>query len=83
MKPKVGIFQLASCSGCLLSHLDTGKILQFLEEYDVKYYPLVMDSRNVPEELDLAIFEGAVGTIEKGHMKLVTEIRQNQKKLPL
>jgi len=81
VKPKVGVFQLASCSGCLLSHLDTGKITEFLDEYDVKYYPLVMDARKIPEELDLAVFEGAVGTIEKGHMKLVTEIRQKSKKV--
>ncbi|NYT13563.1 MAG: hypothetical protein GKC01_03505, partial [Candidatus Methanofastidiosa archaeon] len=66
MKPKVGVFQLASCSGCLLSHLDTGKISDFLNDYDVKYYPLVIDARKPPEELDLAVFEGAVGTIEKG-----------------
>lgn len=81
MKPKIGIFQLASCSGCLLSHLDTGKITEFLEDYDVKYYPLVIDTKEIPEELDLAVFEGAVGTIEKGHMKLVSEIREKSDKV--
>ena len=79
MKPKIGVFQLASCTGCLLSHLDTGNIISFLNDYDVKYYPC--NCREIPEELDLAVFEGAVGTIEKGHMKLVTEIRQKSKKV--
>ncbi len=62
---------LDGCSGCHMSFLDLDqRLIEFAQKCEVVYSPLV-DSKKMPEEVDLGILEGAVSTeedLEKARM---------------
>lgn len=61
-KIKVGTIWLDGCSGCHMSFLDMDERLIELAQYmDVVYSPYV-DAKEIPEDVDLFIVEGALST---------------------
>ena len=62
-KVTVGYAALTSCSGCEIALLDINeKILDVLKNVELVYGPLVMDAREVPDDIDLLFVEGSVST---------------------
>lgn len=59
-KLKLATIWLDGCSGCHMSFLDMDeRILTVLEQADLMYSPLV-DVKQFPEQVDIALVEGAV-----------------------
>jgi len=59
-KLKVATVWLDGCSGCHMSFLDMDeRILELAKLIDVVYSPLV-DAKDFPDEVDIALVEGAV-----------------------
>ncbi|MBO3839492.1 MAG: oxidoreductase [Thermoproteota archaeon] len=77
-KLKIGIFKLASCSGCqmVLVHLEES-LLEVLKHVELKYFRMVSDDDLPSEPLDVAIVEGAVTNEEEATM--VKKIRRMSK----
>jgi len=62
-KITVGYAALTSCSGCEIALLDVNeKILDVFKKINMVYGPLIMDTREVPLEIDLLFVEGSVAT---------------------
>lgn len=70
-KTRLATMWLDGCSGCHMSLLDLDEALVTLSQrVDLVYGPLV-DAREYPSEVDVALIEGAVGTeedVEKLHL---------------
>lgn len=63
-KPKLATVWLDGCSGCHMSFLDTDeRLLDVLAAVELVYSPLV-DHKEYPEEVDIALIEGAVASVE-------------------
>ncbi|MEM2608304.1 MAG: oxidoreductase [Thermoproteota archaeon] len=77
-KLKVGVFKLASCSGCqmVLVHLEES-LLEVLKHVELKYFRMVSDDDLPNEPLDVALVEGAVTNEEEATM--VKKIRKFSK----
>jgi NAD-reducing hydrogenase small subunit len=66
-KVKVATVWLDGCSGCHMSLLDMDeRLLELAERIEVVYSPLV-DRKDFPERVDVAIVEGAVASDEDLH----------------
>jgi NAD-reducing hydrogenase small subunit len=62
-----------ACSGCHMSVLDIDeKILDLLQHVDIVYGPLV-DIKEVPENIDVSIVEGAIASYHD--LELIQEMR--------
>lgn len=62
-KLKLATVWLDGCSGCHMSFLDMDeRLLELAELVDVVYSPLV-DAKEFPEEVDIALVEGAVASV--------------------
>lgn len=78
-KIRVGTIWLDGCSGCHMSFLDMDERLIELSQYmDVVYSPYV-DTKDIPENIDLFIVEGALSTDHD--LKIIKKIRKNSKKI--
>lgn len=76
---RIGTIWLDGCSGCHMSFLDMDERIIELSQYiDVVYSPYV-DSKEIPENVDLFIVEGALSTDHD--IKIIKEIRKNSKKI--
>jgi len=76
-KARVGTIWLDGCSGCHMSFLDMDERLIELSAYmDVVYSPYV-DAKEIPEDVDLFIVEGALSTDHD--LKIIKEIRKKSK----
>ena len=63
-KAKVATMWLDGCSGCHMSVLDIDEaIVSVAQKADIVYGPLV-DAQEIPEDVDVAIVEGAVSNQE-------------------
>jgi NAD-reducing hydrogenase small subunit len=63
-KPRLATVWLDGCSGCHMSFLDIDdRLLELAEKVQVVYSPLV-DSKEYPEDVDIALVEGAVASEE-------------------
>lgn len=73
-KVTVATVWLDGCSGCHMSFLDLDEaILELAQLIDIIYSPLV-DRKDFPEHVDVAIVEGAVSTDEDEHkIKMIRE----------
>ena len=61
-KVKLATVWLDGCSGCHMSFLDMDeRLLELAELVDLVYSPLV-DAKQFPEQVDIALVEGAVAT---------------------
>lgn len=70
---------LGGCSGCHMSLLDLGELLVGLaDRLELVYGPLV-DAKQFPEGVDVALIEGAVANLE--NLELLQQIRNNTKLL--
>ena len=70
---------LGGCSGCHMSLLDLEELLVGLaDRLDLVYGPLV-DAKEYPEAVDVALIEGAVANLE--NLELLQQIRRNSRLL--
>lgn len=66
-KPKLATVWLDGCSGCHMSFLDMDeRLIELAEKVDLVYSPLV-DTKEFPEGVDIALIEGAVSSEEDLH----------------
>ncbi len=76
-KIRLATVWLDGCSGCHMSLLDMDeRILEIAKKVDVVYGPLV-DMKDYPMDVDVAIVEGAVSSDEDEHK--INEIRERTK----
>ncbi len=63
-KVRVATIWLDGCSGCHMSLLDMDeRLLAIADRVDLVYSPLV-DSKEFPDQVDVTLVEGAVGSVE-------------------
>jgi len=78
-KLKLATVWLDGCSGCHMSFLDMDeRLLDLTELVDVVYSPLV-DAKEFPDEVDIALVEGAVASVDDE--KKIAKIRARSKVL--
>jgi len=78
-KLKLATVWLDGCSGCHMSFLDMDeRLLELAELVDVVYSPLV-DTKEYPDEVDIALVEGAVASVDDE--KKIKKIREHTKTL--
>ena len=78
-KLRVATIWLDGCSGCHMSFLDMDERIVELAQYmDIVYSPYV-DAKEVPQDIDLFIVEGALSTDHD--LKIIETIRKNSKKI--
>jgi len=66
-KVKVATVWLDGCSGCHMSVLDMDeRLVELAQKIDVVFSPLV-DHKVFPDDVDIAIVEGAVSTDDQNH----------------
>lgn len=57
----IALETLASCSGCEISILDLHEdLLKLLEKAELVYAPVLMDVKELPDNIDIAIVSGSV-----------------------
>ncbi len=78
-KLKLATVWLDGCSGCHMSFLDMDeRLLELADVVDLVYSPLV-DTKEFPEEVDIALVEGAVASVDDE--KKIKKIRDHAKTL--
>jgi NAD-reducing hydrogenase small subunit len=78
-KLKLATAWLDGCSGCHMSFLDLDeRLLAIAELVDVVYSPIV-DAKEFPDEVDIALVEGAVASVDDE--KKIQKIRAHSKTL--
>ena len=78
-KLKLATVWLDGCSGCHMSFLDMDeRLLELAEVVDVVYSPIV-DAREFPDEVDIALVEGAVSSVDDE--KKIKKVRDHSKML--
>jgi len=64
-KVKLATIWLSGCSGCHMSFLDQDeRLIELADKVELVYSP-IMDVKEFPEEVDITLIEGAVGTEEQ------------------
>lgn len=77
MKKRLATVWLDGCSGCHMSFLDMDeRLIEVAELIDLVYSPLV-DTKEYPDDVDIALIEGAVSSEEDLHK--IQAIRQKTK----
>lgn len=70
---------LGGCSGCHMSFLDTDEwLIELAQKVEVVYSPIA-DAKRYPENVDIALVEGAIANDE--HLELIKEIRERTRVL--
>jgi NAD-reducing hydrogenase small subunit len=78
-KLKIATAWLDGCSGCHMSFLDMDeRLLALAEVVDVVYSPIV-DAKEFPDHVDIALIEGAVASVDDE--KKIKKIREHSKTL--
>ncbi len=78
-KLKLATVWLDGCSGCHMSFLDMDeRLLTIAEHVDIVYSPIV-DTKEFPDEVDIALVEGAVASVDDE--KKIRKIRAHSKLL--
>ncbi|HUB29447.1 MAG TPA: hypothetical protein VL967_07110 [Terracidiphilus sp.] len=78
-KIKLATVWLDGCSGCHMSFLDMDeRLIALAEKVDVVYSPIV-DAKEFPEQVDIALVEGAVASVDDE--KKIRKIREHSKLL--
>lgn len=78
-KIRLATIWLDGCSGCHMSFLDIDhRLLDLADKVEVVFSPLV-DTKEFPENVDITLVEGALGTEED--VKKLKKIRQRTKML--
>ena len=77
---KIALEWLAGCAGCEISILDLHEgIMELLKEADIVYAPVLMDVKEVPDDIDIAIVSGSVRN--KENKERLEELRRKSKTL--
>jgi len=78
-KPTLATVWLDGCSGCHMSFLDMDeRLLELAEMVDVVYSPIV-DAKEFPDQVDIALVEGAVAS--EDDEKKIKKVRAHSKTL--
>jgi NAD-reducing hydrogenase small subunit len=78
-KLKLATVWLDGCSGCHMSFLDMDeRLLELAEVVDVVYSPIV-DTKEFPDEVDIALVEGAISSVDDE--KKIKKVRDHSKML--
>ncbi len=78
-KIRLATIWLDGCSGCHMSFLDIDhKLLELTDKVEIVFSPLV-DTKEFPENVDITLVEGALGTEEDIHK--IKKIRERTKML--
>lgn len=78
-KIRLATIWLDGCSGCHMSFLDIDhRLLELVDKVDLVFSPLV-DTKEFPENVDITLVEGALGTEEDIHK--IKKIRERTKML--
>lgn len=78
-KKRLATIWLDGCSGCHMSLLDIDqRLLDLADRIDLVYSPLV-DFKTFPDDVDIALVEGAVSSVED--LEKIKEIRSRSKLL--
>ena len=76
-KIRLATVWLGGCSGCHMSFLDLDeKLIDLAEAADLVYSPIA-DTKEFPEDVDVALVEGAVANVD--HLELAEQIRARSK----
>jgi len=76
-KPRLATVWMDGCSGCHMSLLDMDeRLIDVLAKVELVYSPLV-DTKEYPEDVDVALIEGAVSSEED--LEKIRKIRQRTK----
>ncbi|HET9953423.1 MAG TPA: hypothetical protein VFQ61_02905 [Polyangiaceae bacterium] len=76
---KLATLWLGGCSGCHMSFLDLDEFLLELTQFaDIVYSP-VIDRKDYPEGVDIALVEGAVANVE--HLEIIAKVRERTRLL--
>lgn len=71
---------LAGCSGCHMSFLDLDDwLIELAETVQIVYSPVLSDCKRYPEDVDIALVEGAVATDEQ--LALLQRVRATTRTL--
>ncbi len=73
MKPKVGIFGVTSCMGCMLTVLFDEHLLKIVELIDLRAWHLAKE-KNDPGPFDIVICEGTI--VNKEDLEYVKKLRE-------
>lgn len=74
-KIRLATVWLDGCSGCHMSFLDMDeRLLELSSQFELVYSPLV-DFKQYPEQVDVALIEGAISSVEDAHK--ISHIRQH------
>jgi len=77
MKPRVATAWLGGCSGCHMSFLDLDeRLIELADKIELVYSP-VADIKEFPQNVDVALVEGAITNSENEEMAHI--IRKNSK----
>jgi len=77
---KIALEALASCSGCEISILDLHEdLVKLLDQAEIVYAPIIMDVKEVPDDIDIAIVSGSVRNAE--NKERLEELREKSKYL--
>jgi NAD-reducing hydrogenase small subunit len=74
-KLRLATVWLAGCSGCHMSFLDLDEFLfDLAEKVDVVFSPVGTDAKIYPENVDIALVEGAVANVD--NLELALQVRE-------
>ncbi|MGF1489326.1 MAG: oxidoreductase [Prochloraceae cyanobacterium] len=71
---------LSGCVGCHMSFLDMDEwLVELADRVDLVFSQAIADAKEYPENVDICLVEGAIGTEEDVH--LIKQVRQRTKNL--
>lgn len=75
---KIALEWLASCSGCEISVLDLHEdLLKLLDNAEIVYAPVLVDTKEIPDDIDIALVSGSVRNEE--NKRRLEELREKSK----
>ncbi|WP_457611809.1 NADH-quinone oxidoreductase subunit B family protein [Methanocaldococcus sp.] len=75
---KIATTWLCCCSGCHISLLDLHEeLLNLLENVELVHCPVLMDVKEIPDEIDVALIEGGIRNEE--NLEIAKEMRKKAK----
>ncbi|XRP97176.1 F420-nonreducing hydrogenase [Methanocaldococcus sp. 16A] len=75
---KIATTWLCCCSGCHISLLDLHEeLLNLLENVELIHCPVLMDVKEIPDEIDIALIEGGIRNEE--NLEIAKEMREKAK----
>jgi NAD-reducing hydrogenase small subunit len=78
-KKRLATVWLGGCSGCHMSFLDLDeRLIPLFQEADLVYSPIA-DVKEFPENVDIALIEGAVANVD--HLELALHLRARSRKV--